>query len=281
MFFYQITAFKKIFFKKTFGIFRHSILSSCFSSNYTILRFFSEFLLMECVGKILMVAINFPHESKQSALVFWGTAVYTWVQNMCCGQSLIKGHWAMLWTLQSCGMRRYLLSFMAGVSRGCWPGQGGPLPGLQKASPAAAAGCWLASRLKQWGQGSTQLTRLSVMSGCNRTHLESLGSGRSFWEQTGQGHTSTSRVSGYTGPQQGTSEACVETDTLVEKSRGGWGLMTIPQSDHNAVASLDRAETDPLQVQRIQRGLAKVHLLTCSFISAPDGLHCFMFAQAF
>lgn len=49
--------------------------------------------------------LRFTHVGKQSRLVSWEARVYTWVQNMCCGQSRIKGQWAMLWTLQSRGMR--------------------------------------------------------------------------------------------------------------------------------------------------------------------------------
>lgn len=130
---------------------------------------------------------------------------------------------------------------MAGVSRGCWPAQGGLLPGLLVASMTERWWLWWCAESR--GQGRDQLTSLPNPHQA-AGHIWSPRIWKGSWEQTGHRQTSTSRVSGYRGPQQGVSEACV---SLIWKQIHwtGQALMTIPWSDRNAATSPDGAETDP------------------------------------
>lgn len=131
---------------------------------------------------------------------------------------------------------------MAGVSRGCWPAQGGLLPGLLVASMTEAVVVCRGPRRR--GQGCNQLTSLlNLLQAAG--HIWSPRIWKGFWEQTGHQQTSTSRVSGYRGPQQGVSEACVSPIwKQIHWQQGCRGLMTIAWSDHNTAPSPDRAETD-------------------------------------
>lgn len=167
----------------------------------------------EGIEALCMAAMHWPlrfaHVGKQSRLVCWEAWVYTWVQNMCCVQSRIKGQWAMLWTLQSWGMRLQLLSFMAGASRGCWPAQGGLLPGLQEAVVASLVEVVESTGPRNRGQGHNRLTNLCPKRHQAARNIWSQWIWKGFLEQTGHRQTSTSRVSGFRGPQQGVSQACV------------------------------------------------------------------------
>ncbi|KAK5849615.1 hypothetical protein PBY51_013936 [Eleginops maclovinus] len=68
-------------------------------------------------------------------------------------------------------------------------------------------------RAKASGAGMTQQA-VSIQ----KATFGVLGFEEGFWEQTGHRQTSTSRVSGFRGPQQGSSQArfspSLETDTL-------------------------------------------------------------------
>lgn len=181
----------------------------------------------------------------------------------------------MLWTLQSWGMRLQLLSFMAGASRGCWPAQGGLLPGLQEAVVASMVELVESRGPRNRGQGHNRLTNLCPK--CHQAaHLEQW-IWKGFWEQTGHRQTSTSRVSGFRGPQQGVSQACVSP--IWKQIHREWEAEGLRPDDHTTEwpqcctlpwQSRNRPES---KFKRFEGVLPK---FTCwsSFIAAPDVVHC-------
>lgn len=100
-------------------------------------------------------------------------------------------------------------------------------------------------RPRHRGKGHNQLTSLPKPLRAAR-HIWNPRISKGSWEQTGCRQTSTSRVSGYSGPQQGVSEACVSPIwKQIHWQRVGQGLMTIPWSDHCTAPSPDGPETGP------------------------------------
>lgn len=65
------------------------------------------------------------------------------------------------------------------------------------------------------------------------------------------------------------------------EERRGQSLMTIPQSDHNAVLSPDRPETDPIASSKDPEGSSQSSFTGVHSSPAPDVVHCFLFRQAF
>lgn len=121
------------------------------------------------------------------------------------------------------------------------------------------------------------------MSWCSTPHLESL-IWKVFWKQTGHMQTSTSRVSGFRGPQQGTSKACL---VPIWKQIHWWREVKGPKPDDHTT-EWPKHRTLPWQSRNRPCGKFKgskkvLPKFICwnSFISAPDVVHCVSFRKAF
>lgn len=98
-----------------------------------------------------------------------------------------------------------------------------------------------------------------------------------FWEQTGHRQTSTSRFSGFRGPQQGTSQACVSP--IWKQIHWQRGVEGRKPDDHTT--EWPQRRTLPWQTRNRpyskfkgpKRVLPKF-IWWSSFISAPDVVHC-------
>lgn len=129
------------------------------------------------------------------------------------------------------------------------------------------------------GQGHNRPTSLCPKCLHAAGHIWSPWIWKGFWEQTGHRQTSTSRVSGYRAPQQGTSKACVSP--IWKQIHWQSGAEGLKPDDHTTEwpqhCTLPwQTRNRPYSKFKGSKGVLPKFICWSSFISAPDVVHCFL-----
>lgn len=166
---------------------------------------------------------------------------------------------------------------MAGVSRGCWPAQGGLLPGLLVASMTGlVGGGGVVQKAKTSGEGTQPTDQLAKASLCSRPHLESKdlkGFLGADWTQADVHFKGLWFQRTSAGCVWGLCQSHLETDTLAERRPG--------PDDHTMEWPLHR--TLPWRTRNRPWGKFKgseevspKFICWSSFIPTPDAVHCYL-----